>query len=226
MVTCTAQKPVKQNVQCSWDGCSYSSALQLDLSQHLNDHGNVTLADWRPFSLCAWEGCKSKSTFKDRRSYGSHIQNIHTLPLVCHVQNCKHKKPFRDQDDLIRHRSTAHSSLRPYVCPFKSCPEEIKTFARKDKWVKHISETSRDGDKFCPYFHCTLNRTEDSTGFQTREEISKHSAKLHSDFDSVPYLCPLGACAANFHSGHWTFILFADHLEKYQGSPAGSRQRG
>lgn len=168
--------PPKKTTRCFWDGCSYSPLLEPDLARHLKDHTWTASLEWSISANCGWRGCKSKAAFKDYRSHKSHLKNIHTHPLLCTVPKCRYKKPFRNQDDLSRHGSTAHSSLRPYNCPFSDCPEEIKTFARKDKWLKHIRETPHKGDKFCLYYHCIESLGLYSPGFQT---LSKHFAKLH-----------------------------------------------
>ena len=213
IATGRAQNLAKKDLTCTWDGCPYFPPLELERTRHLDSHAKTAIAAWRRDSLCVWPGCKSKAIFKCSRSYSSHLMNIHTKPLLCTVPSCKHKKPFRNLDDLRRHKSTAHSSLRPYVCPFANCPEVIKSFARKDKWLKHIRETPHEGDGICPYYHCTSQMTLNSTNFQTREEISKHFAKLHSGDESTQYICRVGACALHLQLEHWTIEGLADHLK-------------
>ena len=215
--------PIQTKFSCTWDGCPYGSSSEATLPVHLKQHASSVLRQWSQHSTCMWQGCKSKASFKDERLYKLHLQNIHINPLVCPILKCHHKRPFRDYADLFRHRSTAHSVLRPYVCPFENCPEEVSTFARKDKWVKHIREIPHEGDKFCPYYHCTEQATL-SAGFQTREEISKHFAKLHSNYESSQILCALGACAFNPESERWTSSGLQDHLKRFHGMESDDAQ--
>jgi hypothetical protein len=209
-------------MQCSWEGCPFSAHLEHDLANHLDTHAGVAWTNWAPPSSCAWQGCKSKATFRRISSYESHLGNIHTRPLLCTAPKCKHKTPFRNEGDLNRHRSTARSSQRPYSCPFENCQEQIKTFARKDKWLKHIRETPHDGDQFCPYPHCVIQKRDDSTAFQTREGISWHLGRYHSSYESETILCALGTCALKTQSEHWTVDGIAKHLEKHHGITANA----
>lgn len=207
----------KKYLQCSWDECSYSTWSELELTNHLDAHATNALKDWVAPAGCVWQGCKSKATFKYARSYEDHLKNIHTSPLVCTAPKCTHKRPFRNKADLSRHRSTAHSGLRPYICPYDNCPEEVNTFARRDKWLKHIRETPHEGDQFCPYLHCQFRNRADPAGFQTREGIAKHFKLAHSVYESDPYICALGSCVFNAQAEHWTASEFSSHLTGFHG---------
>lgn len=212
-----SQSHLKKQLQCSWDGCSYNTRFELELTNHLDDHATNAFKDWIAPAGCTWQGCKSKATFKTARSYKDHLNNIHTKPLVCDEPKCTHKRPFRNEADLSRHRSTAHLGLRPYICPYDNCPEEVHTFTRKDKWLKHIRETPHEGDKFCSYLHCQPRNRADSAGFQSREDIVRHFKRTHSTFESAEWTCALGACALYIQSERWDGSALGFHLKDCHG---------
>jgi hypothetical protein len=204
--------------RCTWDQCEDSLPTTEELAIHLKDHAKDALGQWTRGSRCTWQGCTSKALFKTEQKYEDHLKNIHPKPLVCTLPRCTYKKPFRNNADLARHKSTAHSDLRPYHCPFESCEEPVKTFARKDKWVKHIRETPHDGDVICHYSYCFMEHNAGSRQeFTTRMEIAYHFAGQHAAFESPAYRCALGSCASNSLSERWNMLNFRDHLSECHG---------
>ena len=193
----------------------------MDLEAHLAGHAASELGQWSPPSRCTWKGCASKALFHSRAAYQLHLKRIHTEPLLCSVPRCKHKKPFRNQGDLERHSSTAHSDVRPYLCPFDSCEAQMKAFARKDKWLKHIRDTEHYGDMFCPYPHCIEWQAPKSTGFATRNEIIAHFRSFHCKHVlrgwKGPYACKLGLCTINSTNEHWGGNALDMHLKSCHG---------
>jgi len=203
-------------VPCTWTNCEKSFSPP-DLATHLDDHGNDAAQRFRAPSSCVWSGCSSKAIFKSVTSYKRHLKNIHVEPLLCPVAKCTHKKPFRDQEDLDRHISVAHSEIKPYHCPYDSCDALTKTFARRDKWVKHIQETIHENDAFCPYYHCAMEQASTSEGFKDRKQISRHFSKTHARNRDESYECALGSCAKALFPSYWNESGLNTHFQKNHG---------
>lgn len=195
---------------CTWDQCPQMCA-ESELKIHLRNHGNNALHQFQPPSTCIWPGCSSKAVFQSKTNYSHHLDNIHVEPLICTAPNCSYKKPFRNQDDLDRHSSTIHSDVKNYECPYPSCDSEIKKFARKGKWLKHIRETIHDNDAFCPYYHCTLGEAK-SWPFKNRKQISTHFDIIHARNSEEAYECALGTCAENPFPANWSRYGLEKHL--------------
>lgn len=202
---------------CTWGGCEQELFTGMEL--HLENHKNDVLLQWTAGTRCSWNGCHSRAKFRSMASYRRHLKNIHTNPLTCPEPNCQYKKPFRNESDLERHRYT-HSEIRPYLCPFRSCTATIGSFARKDKWQKHIFETEHDGDMFCHYKHCPQRQSTGFLGFTTREEVVSHFVSNHgSYYDSrsgagvAPYRCDVGDCMLSAQVEHWTEDRLVAHLK-------------
>ena len=196
----SAKEPLPQRLRlesCTWDGCQQQPS-NFDLATHLQGHARDAQARWTPNSSCSWQGCKSKSRFKNQRQFVIHLENIHTKPLLCTKTHCSHKRPFRNEHDLQRHNSTMHCTERPWECPYDFCPSEIRTFARKDKWLQHIQETQHENDAFCPFGHCRLEQVRSGKPFENRKEIGQHFGgeyPLQASRDLDGYPCGLGSCA-------------------------------
>jgi hypothetical protein len=197
---------------CTWDGCEFSFPSPEDLTNHLIEHSQEVLARWVRHSGCIWKGCKSKAIFKTTLAYGHHLRNIHSHPLVCNAPRCPHKKPFRNDADLDRHNRTAHLKEEKYECPYGSCAAETRTFARKDKWLKHIRETQHQNDAFCPFFHCSLKQRKTLEGFEDRNEIGEHFALHHSGDRESRYECGLGSCGGDLKHDFWSIEGLYGHL--------------
>jgi len=195
---------------CTWDECEQQFPEE-EFQPHLKIHSRDALSRWSCPSKCTWQGCKSKSRFKTIHQFRIHLDNIHTNLLVCTTSHCPHKKPFRNKHDLERHNSTKHSNQRPWECPYDSCPSEIRTFARKDKWLQHIQEKQHENDAFCPFYHCRLLQVQSSKLFKTRKEIKEHF-KVHAGGDIAAYACALGSCSTATSQDRWTVLGLFKHL--------------
>lgn len=204
-------------VNCSWLGCEFQEQSDEHLTAHLDLHASNALKLWRHLARCSWSGCSSKATFKNVKSYQQHLTNIHTRPLVCDVSACLHKKPFRNVADLSRHKITIHSESQPYACPYDDCEAEIRTFARKDKLLKHIREVQHNNDAFCPFPHCSESQLSDPVAFQTREEIITHFSRNHEALRGNAYECRLGSCSSTDAKGQWVFSGLWPHLQECHG---------
>jgi hypothetical protein len=198
---------------CTWDGCELSFPSPEDLANHLTEHSQAVLARWVQHSGCIWQGCRSKAIFKSAGAYEHHLRNIHSYPLVCNAPRCPHKKPFRNHADLDRHNRTAHLKEQKYECPYDSCEAETRTFARKDKWLKHIRETQHQNDAICPLFHCSLKQRKTPKEFATRKEIIEHFNSYHSADPENRYECALGSCGDNLKPDFWTIGGLRDHIQ-------------
>ncbi|KAE9373597.1 hypothetical protein N431DRAFT_374175 [Stipitochalara longipes BDJ] len=197
---------------CTWEGCQ-GPHVGVELGAHLEDHAHDALARWNRQSKCTWQGCKSKAVFKRSRQLKKHLHNIHTKPLLCTEPHCTHKKPFRNKHDLERHNSTRHSIERPWECPYDSCSSEIRTFARKDKWLKHIQETPHENDAFCPFHHCRLLQSQPGKIFGDRKEIGKHFREAeHAGRNTDGYTCGLGSCGIAEKQDRWILFGLWTHL--------------
>ena len=217
---CSSHSLTRAKLVCTWDDCQPSLfSDEEQLTTHLKDHAKQALNDWKPGFQCFWRGCPSKAFFLATKTYEIHLKNIHTDPLVCSVPRCKHKKPFRNDADLRRHRISVHSVYRSYVCPFESCEEKVKAFARKDKWLQHLRETPHYGDAICPRLHCTEpGHPESKVIFTTLEEIVQHFDTKHAVFEFPVYSCALGSCARTCSSERWTNKRYvAGHLKDHHG---------
>jgi len=203
---------------CSWEGCNSPSDSMTTMSEHLQAHAANARTIWTRGSRCKWEGCKSKATFNTPTKYNYHLENIHTKPLLCTVSGCSFKKPFRNYEDRERHNITAHSATpKMYECPYEFCESSIKTFARKDKWLKHIREVQHINDAFCPYSHCNSPRTKIPGGFRDREAISSHFSYNHAHFQNEGLECGLASCAALEGNDSWSEIRLQFHLRNDHG---------
>ena len=200
--------------------CQQFMASAEELTTGLNNDPELLQQQWIPGTRCLWEGCTSKATFSNLAKFKAHLKNIHTEPLLCQIPRCSHKKPFRHPGDLERHVATIHHrDVRPYICPFENCNSEVKSFARKDKLLKHIRDTEHSGHMFCVFPHCVDYHPERFAGFKTRQEIVAHFKKRHSAValeHSPPYKwprrCALGHCALSSRSERWSTSELAEHL--------------
>lgn len=204
-------------MECTFGGCEFISRSQDELNEHLQAHSTDSLAQWTRGSRCSWGGCTSKAVFKTKRLYQEHLRNIHTTPLLCTQPRCSYKKPFRNEDDLGRHEATKHSAQRNWECPYSSCSSEKKTFARRDKWLKHIRETQHENDAFCPFYHC---HQEASGGFSCRREIVSHFDWMHATNKSEARSCALGSCGKSGGIESWSVSGLRMHLLVQHGVPA------
>lgn len=214
----TAQKRLRKAANslegCSWDGCQTSHGIN-DSAAHLEGHSRDAIAHWSHQCKCTWKGCKSKAKFKTLRQFNEHLANIHTRPLLCTKPHCSCKTPFKNKHDLERHNSTKHSTERPWECPYDSCSSESRTFARKDKWLKHIRETQHENDAFCPFFHCRLKQLRSGQSFGNRKEIVEHFVSgRHTDGGVEGYACGVGSCAMLGSYDRWTLRGLAEHLNE------------
>jgi hypothetical protein len=214
-----AAEPTKARISlaCTWDECEISFSSPEDLTNHLTEHSQEVLARWVRHTGCTWKGCKSKATFKTPKQYSDHLKHIHSHPLVCNTPRCSHKKPFRNEADLDRHKRNAHLKEQKWECPYDSCEAETRTFARKDKWLKHIRETQHQNDAFCPFFHCSLKQQKTSKGFADRKEISQHFASKHSGDPESRYECALGSCSGDLKLDFWTPEGLCGHVIDHHG---------
>jgi len=192
-----------------------------ELTTGLNNDPELLQQQWIPGTRCLWEGCTSKATFSNLAKFKAHLKNIHTEPLLCQIPRCSHKKPFRHPGDLERHVATIHHrDVRPYICPFENCNSEVKTFARKDKLLKHIRDTEHSGDMFCVFPHRVDYHPGRFAGFKTRQEIVAHFKERHSAValehtppHDRPFRCALGLCALSSRSERWPLRALKEHLE-------------
>jgi hypothetical protein len=205
--------------ECTWDRCGASLSSDAEFTAHLENHSRDALTDWIAGSKCTWRGCPSKAVFKTSKAYNHHLKNIHTQPLICPEPRCSYKKPFRNEDDLNRHKLTAHLKQHRFECPYESCESEPKTFARKDKWLQHIRETEHENDALCPYHHCRSTQSATSKQFVTRKEISKHFGghSTHAESRESGYQCGLGSCGNNLLPESWSRNGLRDHLGTHHG---------
>jgi hypothetical protein len=198
--------------KCTWDGCEQTSPGDEELRAHLDDHSSDALAHWTLGSKCTWQGCKSKAVFKALSLFKHHLLNIHTNPLLCTQPRCSYKKPFKNKHELERHNSTQHSVERRWECPYDSCPSESRTFARKDKWLKHIRETQHENDAFCPFYHCSLIAARSGKSFESRKEIGEHFSDYHAGRAVDGYGCGLGSCENSGRRDRWDLFGLWEHL--------------
>ena len=203
---------------CTWTTCDHPICGE-EMTLHLTGHGKDAIERFTVPSRCIWPDCSSKATFKTLDTYKRHLNNIHVKPLLCAVPRCSYKKPFRNQNDLDRHSATIHSDVKKYECPYESCESETKSFARKDKWLKHIQETIHENDAFCPYYHCVLLEASviTSRGFTDRKQISEHFSNEHARNGNESYECTLDLCANAVNPSHWSKYSLRSHLEQDHG---------
>lgn len=186
--------------QCNWPRCvkvgSFGSVEEW--KKHMKEHARCVRNSWKPLEPCCWYGCSSKARHKTSKLFEDHLNNIHINPLICTVEGCKHKKPFRGKADLQRHISSVHIEGLKSRCPFPRCMSEGKDFSRKDKLISHLREI-HDTDP-CPFSHCSgeLNPMTDST--------AKHIGKLHGEFE-----CALKSCRRSV--SQFCERGFLEHLE-------------
>lgn len=174
---------IPRQYNCGWLGCIKSGSLSNveEWKLHMKDHARIVRTSWRPSEPCCWYGCPSKARHKTAKLFEDHLNNIHINPLLCTVDGCNHKTPFRGKADLQRHINCVHIEGSKAKCPFLSCRSEGRDFSRKDKLIIHLRD-AHDTDP-CPFAHCVvvLDPRIDST--------AKHIAKLHGEFE-----CALGSC--------------------------------
>ncbi|KAF8863594.1 hypothetical protein BDZ45DRAFT_105030 [Acephala macrosclerotiorum] len=208
--------------QCDWPRCvkagSFSSVEAW--KNHIKEHARSVRNSWKPLEPCCWYGCPSKARHKTSKLFEDHLNNIHINPLICTVEGCKHKKPFRGKADLQRHISSVHIDGVKSRCPFPRCMSEGRDFSRKDKLISHLREI-HDTDP-CPFSHCIggLNPMIDST--------AKHIGKLHGEFE-----CGLRSCRRSLsqfcergflehlqldHNMRWELVLKTRDAAKSLGS--------
>jgi hypothetical protein len=218
----------QESAACTWNGCQEYLPPGNSLTEHRKTHADTALLQWSLGSNCLWNDCTSKATFNTQAKLQQHLKNIHIQPLICPEPRCTYKKPFRNRGDLNRHKTTAHSRLRLYSCPFNTWEADVKTFARKDKWLQHIRETEHDGDVLCPYPHCAEN---DGVGFSSRKGISSHFRLRHSNYyieDNYmgsQFQCALGFCALELVSEHWDYTDLQNHLRSHHGVDSNECER-
>lgn len=200
--------------QCTWNKCEWSSTSSIIFGQHMNEHYEAAAKLWFKGSRCLWQGCKSKASFGTERLYRSHLKNIHAKPLLCTETGCKYKKPFRDENDLTRHQFTKHSAVNKWECPYDFCEAQTKTFARKDKLMKHIRDTQHQDDARCPFSHCRARQLSIGAVFSTRKQIVEHFVSEHSPNNSSGLSCGLGSCASDIAEQNWSQDGLARHLYK------------
>jgi len=135
------------------------------------------------------------------KSFEAHLNNIHVNPLVCTVEHCKHRKPFRANHDLQRRIATAHNPYAKYVCPYESCADRRRGFSLKDKWLSHLRE--HHDTEWCPFTHCPLRQEHPPPHSQS---TSKHIGKAHSNLE-----CALKSCEGKISRFSETQLL--EHLE-------------
>ncbi|KAH8656134.1 hypothetical protein BGZ60DRAFT_148863 [Tricladium varicosporioides] len=174
-----------------------------ELKLHLNHHIAELIRDWEPGipSSCYWPTCTSNLVFNSRKLYQTHLENIHIKPLLCTVQGCKHKSPFRNNYDLDRHIRTIHNSEKEWNCPYLDC--SIGPFSRKDKWLIHLRQ-HRASDFTCPLPHCS---TETVRSFQSQKQVVKHIQESHGRYE-----CALGSCV-NGQRSRFSGSGLLQHLE-------------
>ena len=199
---------------CTWAGCQQTADKHDELKAHLESHSLEARALWTSGSKCTWQGCKSKAVFKSVSQLNQHLTNIHSNPLLCNQPRCPYRKPFKNHHDLERHTSTKHSVERKWECPYDTCSSEIRTFVRKDKWLKHIREVQHENDAFCPFYHCSLIADQPGKGFQSRKEIGDHFSNTHTGKDDGAFGCALGSCEQISGHDRWNFSGLGRHLDQ------------
>lgn len=199
---------------CTWAGCQQTADKHDELKAHLESHSLEARALWTSGSKCTWQGCKSKAVFKLVSQLKQHLTNIHSNPLLCNQPRCPYRKPFKNHHDLDRHTSTKHSVERKWECPYDTCSSDIRTFIRKDKWLKHIREVQHENDAFCPFYHCSLIADQSGKGFQSRKEIVKHFLDAHAGKDDCAFECALGSCEKTSNHDRWNVSWLRCHLRQ------------
>ena len=197
---------------CTWAGCQQTADKHDELKAHLESHSLEAQVLWTLGSKCTWQGCKSKAVFKSISQMKQHLTNIHSDPLMCTQHRCPYRKPFKNHHDLDRHTSTKHSVERKWECPYDTCSSEIRTFVRKDKWLKHIREVQHENDAFCPFYHCSLIADQSVKGFQSRKEIGKHFSETHAGNGNGAFECALGSCEQISSHDRWNIFGLQSHL--------------
>lgn len=193
-------------LHCNWPQCSTEGPFNAaEYRLHTKCHTRDAHATWSPGMRCTWYGCSSKAQHKTWKQFDVHLNNIHVNPLICTVSGCGYKKPFRANSELQRHIETTHTEKK-FECPFQNCEQELKSFPRKDKWMKHI----RDRHDFdpCPFAHC-LNWA----GFvapENCESAARHISKAHGDFE-----CSIKSCKGSL--SQFTESALLEHLQLAHG---------
>lgn len=105
-----------------------------------------------------------------------------------------------------------HLDERKWECLYDTCSSDIRTFVRKDKWLKHIREVQHENDAFCPFYHCSLIAAHSGKGFKSRKEIGNHFSEIHAGKDDDAYGCALGSCEKTSSHDRWSFWGRRIHL--------------
>ncbi|KAH6673546.1 hypothetical protein B0J14DRAFT_50740 [Halenospora varia] len=204
MATDSSSRSSPRPLSCHYPSCDMTFARRArELKLHLNNHIGELLQHWVNSTACRWPSCTSAVVFKTRKTYQTHLENIHACPLVCPVRGCKHKTPFRSNHDLERHTKTIHISEKEWNCPYVDCPKSTEPFPRKDKWLKHLRHHPAN-DFACPLPHCN---TETMQSFQSQAQVVEHIQGSHGKYE-----CALGACLNDRRSRFSEFGLL-QHLE-------------
>lgn len=196
-------QPSARAFRCDWPQCSSLVYLSNGEERKRHDklHAQEMSNSWEKGQRCPWPKCSSNATHKSRNLFEVHLNNIHVNPLVCTVEHCKHRKPFRANHDLQRHIATAHNPYAKYVCPYESCADRCRGFSRKDKWLSHLRE--HHNTEWCPFAHCPLRQEHPLPHSQS---TSKHIGKAHSNLE-----CALKSCEGKISRFSETQLL--EHLE-------------
>jgi hypothetical protein len=182
------------------------SPIQTEESIRQPEHLESALQVWSTGGKCLWPECTSRAVFKTRASLNMHVTNVHTIPLLCSTANCPHKTPFGRLSDLRRHKQSAHSAKRSFVCTVSSCDARIKEFARKDHLAKHMRE--RHDNYFCPLNHCPRST---KSSFAEPEDVVEHIKTEHGLYE-----CALKACA-QAPSSKFSWKSLQNHLRNHHG---------
>jgi hypothetical protein len=207
-------KTSSERSNCTWAGCQQTADKHDELKAHLESHSLEARALWTSGSKCTWQGCKSKAVFQSISQMKQHLTNIHSDPLMCTQPRCPYRKPFKNQHDLARHTSTKHSVERKWECPYDTCSSEIRTFVRKDKWLKHIREVQHENDAFCPFYHCSRIAAHSGKEFESRKEIGNHFSETHAGKDDGAFECALGSCEQISSHDRWNIWGLQNHLDQ------------
>jgi hypothetical protein len=193
----------ERDLRCNWPQCSSIGEFNNVEEQkiHIKHHAQEVSSNWSPDRRCTWHNCRSKASHKSQNLFDTHINNIHVNPLVCTVNHCKHKAPFRANHDLQRHIATAHHVYVKFKCPFEPCMSRGRGFTRKDKFLSHLKEHHETAP--CPYSHCQYGQGD---GPLHRKSTSKHVGKAHGFFE-----CALKSCEGKV--SRFLEAQFLEHLE-------------
>jgi hypothetical protein len=189
--------------RCNWPDCSTEGPFNTveENKLHIKWHAHNVRNTWKLGERCTWHGCSSKALHKTATLFDKHLNNIHVNPLICTIQDCTHKTPFRANAELQRHIATVHAEKRRFKCPYKSCRLDGKVFSRRDKLICHLRGSHDTQD--CPYANCLIWMESFVHG---RESTAKHIAKMHGSFE-----CALRSCQGSISQFLESSLL--DHLQ-------------